>query len=182
MNNLFLRHGEVLNPKNLHYANLPGFGLSKVGIYQAKKAGNLINKNFQINKILSSPLLRARQTAEIVNSFTNVEIEISNNLIEWCGPIKWTGRTFKEIQTTSEFKVYKNNPESLMSTRESFMDVFNRVNVLQTEIRNCLFVSHQDTIRSYFFYQLNEKKFNNHKPRHCEIQYLDDKNFKKLCI
>lgn len=47
--------------------------------------------------------------------------------------------------------VYKNNPESLMLTNESFMDVFKRIAVLQMEIRNCLFVSHQDTIRSYFF-------------------------------
>ena len=182
MNNLFLRHGEVLNPKNLHYSNLPGFGLSKLGIHQAKKAGDLINKNFQIKKILTSPLLRARQTAEIVNSFTNVEIEISNNLIEWSGPINWTGRTLKEIQTTAEFMVYKNSPESLMSTNESFMDLFQRIAVLQMEIRNCLFVSHQDTIRSYFFYQLSENKFNNQKPDHCEIQYLDGKHFKNLCI
>ena len=35
MSNLFLRHGEVENKKNIHYSNLPGFNLSETGKEQA---------------------------------------------------------------------------------------------------------------------------------------------------
>ena len=44
MNNLFLRHGEVYNPKNIHYSNLPGFSLSTTGNFQAKSIGQKIKK------------------------------------------------------------------------------------------------------------------------------------------
>ena len=51
MNNLFLRHGEVNNPKNIHYSNLPGFSLSTTGNFQAKSIGEKIKKNFEIKKL-----------------------------------------------------------------------------------------------------------------------------------
>ena len=86
MNNLFLRHGEVENPKNIHYSYLPGFNLSEKGKVQARKVGKNLNENFKISKIISSPLLRARETSKIINSFLKVEIEYSNNILEWVGP------------------------------------------------------------------------------------------------
>ena len=45
MSNLFLRHGEVQNKKDLFYANLPGFYLSSKGETQAKDAGIRIKEN-----------------------------------------------------------------------------------------------------------------------------------------
>ena len=46
MGNLFLRHGEVQNEKNVFYANLPGFYLSSKGETQAKDAAKKIKKLF----------------------------------------------------------------------------------------------------------------------------------------
>ncbi len=56
MSNLFLRHGEVQNEKDLFYANLPGFYLSSKGETQAKDAGIKIKEQFDIKNIISSPL------------------------------------------------------------------------------------------------------------------------------
>ena len=64
MSNLFLRHGEVQNNKNIFYADLPGFYLSDEGKSQADKAANKISNLFSIDKIVSSPLLRASQTSQ----------------------------------------------------------------------------------------------------------------------
>ena len=75
MTNLFIRHGEVENIKKLQYANIPGFHLSKNGIEQAKLAALKLKNNFDIKKIVSSPLLRARETSSIINNILNVEIE-----------------------------------------------------------------------------------------------------------
>ena len=73
MGNLFLRHGEVQNEKDVFYANLPGFYLSSKGEMQAKDAAKKIKKLFNIEKIITSPLLRARQTASIVNEELKTE-------------------------------------------------------------------------------------------------------------
>lgn len=176
MSNLFLRHGEVENKKNIHYSNLPGFNLSKTGKEQALKVGKNLNEYFKISKIISSPLLRARETSKIINSFLKVEIEYSKNILEWEGPYGWTGKTLSEIKLTKEFQIYKNFPENKDYTSESLNSVFQRVLEKYERESNVLFVSHQDTIRSFFYHFLNQSDFNQNKPEHCEIQYVSSDN------
>ncbi len=116
MSNLFLRHGEVQNEKDVFYANLPGYYLSSKGKMQAKDAARNIKKLFNIEKIITSPLLRARQTASIVNEELKIDIEVSRNIIEWSGPYEWIGKTIEEIKLTDSFKNYNNNPLNLKNT------------------------------------------------------------------
>ena len=56
MSNLFLRHGEVQNIKNIQYGSLPGYFLSNNGFIQAKEIGKKIKENFKVKKIISSPI------------------------------------------------------------------------------------------------------------------------------
>ena len=39
--NLFLRHGEVKNPKDILYYNIPGYELSKLGKTQAEHSSEV---------------------------------------------------------------------------------------------------------------------------------------------
>ena len=57
MSNLFLRHGEVQNKKDIFYANLPGFYLSTKGRTQAQEAADKIKKSFSIDNIISLSLI-----------------------------------------------------------------------------------------------------------------------------
>ena len=91
MSKLFLRHGEVHNQKNIMYGDIPGYRLSEKGITQAVGAGIYIKNNFKIDKIISSPVLRARETSKYVSEYLEVEVEISNNLYEWSGVDGWMG-------------------------------------------------------------------------------------------
>jgi broad specificity phosphatase PhoE len=61
----FVRHGQVYNPRNIVYARLPRFRLSDVGREQAAVAARIL-KDSQPSDIFSSPMLRTRQTAEII--------------------------------------------------------------------------------------------------------------------
>ena len=171
MSNLFLRHGEVENVKNIMYGDIPGYRLSSKGVSQAKEAGNFIKDNFQIDKIISSPVLRARETSKFVAEFLKVEIEISYNLYEWSGVIGWLGTTFEEFSKTQDYPTYINNPLDV-NTNESLVSVFERVNLLNENKKNMLFVSHQDTIRAFTYYKTNAKTFNEDKPNHCGIQEI----------
>ena len=175
MSNLFLRHGEVQNEKNVFYANLPGFYLSSKGEMQAKDAAIKIKKLFNIQKIISSPLLRARQTASIVSKELKINIEVSNNIIEWSGPYEWIGKTIEEIKLTNSFQNYNDNPLNLKNTLETLKNVHDRFKLEYEKSENTLFVSHQDTIRAFTYYFLEEKDFTKNRPIHCEIQYIENK-------
>ena len=178
MSNLFLRHGEVQNDKDVFYANLPGFYLSEKGELQAKDASKKIKKLFTIQKIISSPLLRARQTADIISRELNIKVEVSHNIIEWSGPNEWIGKTIKEIKLTDSFKNYNNNPLNLKNTLETLKNVHDRFKLDYEKYENTLFVSHQDTIRAFTFYYLEEKDFSVNRPNHCELQFIENKEIK----
>ena len=175
MSNLFLRHGEVQNEKDVFYANLPGFYLSSKGEMQAKDAAKKIKKLFNIHKIISSPLLRARETASIVSEELKIDIEVYHNIIEWSGPYEWIGKTIEEIKLTNSFKNYNNNPLNLKNTLESLKNVHDRFKLDYEKYENTLFVSHQDTIRAFTYYYLEEKDFTKNRPAHCELQSIENK-------
>ncbi|MAY69519.1 MAG: hypothetical protein CMK40_03270 [Porticoccaceae bacterium] len=174
MSNLFLRHGEVHNLKDIMYGDIPGYRLSTKGIAQAKNAADYIKANFTIEKIISSPVLRARETSEYVADVLQVEVDISHNLYEWSGVIGWTGTTFNEFSNTEDYPIYKNNPIDVINTAETLQSVYERVGDLYHSVDNALLVSHQDTIRAFTFFETKSSLFNNEKPEHCGIQEVSN--------
>ncbi len=66
----FLRHGEIRSNIRKVYAGWSDEGLTSLGIQQAQDAG-LTLKDRQVDAILSSPLKRAFQTAEIIGGILN---------------------------------------------------------------------------------------------------------------
>ncbi|HUQ85351.1 MAG TPA: histidine phosphatase family protein [Candidatus Limnocylindrales bacterium] len=81
--NIYLiRHGEVYNPKKIVYGRLPRFRLSKKGELEIEHTAKFL-KDKNITKIYSSPLLRARQTAVIIQKKLELpKISIEKNLLE----------------------------------------------------------------------------------------------------
>lgn len=77
-----IRHCDVENPAGVLYGHLPGYGLSARGIRQAHSLGRRLAAT-PARRILTSPLLRARQTAEIVAShLPGAEITVTEELTE----------------------------------------------------------------------------------------------------
>lgn len=79
-----MRHGLVENPDEVYYGRLPGFGLAQVGQAQAAAAGDYL-KGDAVAVIYHSPMLRARQTAEIIRSLCGgatplVECDLLNEI------------------------------------------------------------------------------------------------------
>ena len=75
----FVRHGEVHNPSSVYYGRLPGFHLSSRGFAQATEAAAALavaaqsaaarlDGTPQLGAVRHSPLLRARETAEVLLS------------------------------------------------------------------------------------------------------------------
>jgi broad specificity phosphatase PhoE len=64
----FIRHGSVVNPDNILYGRLPDFPLNSQGVMEAGKAAVGL-QNTPLEVIYTSPMLRARQTAEAIHAF-----------------------------------------------------------------------------------------------------------------
>lgn len=78
-----VRHGEVENPNGLLYGRLPGFGLSERGRRMAGLvAEDLAAREVPVARVLSSPLQRARESAEPLARAFGTALEIDERLIE----------------------------------------------------------------------------------------------------
>lgn len=81
---ILLRHGAVENPRGVVYGDLPGFPLSPAGRAQIGIQADRL-RHFQVTKILTSPLTRATETAEIMRAaaWPDVTVQQEPRLTEW---------------------------------------------------------------------------------------------------
>jgi broad specificity phosphatase PhoE len=100
---LFLcRHAEVHNPREILYGRLPRFGLSRFGRGQAGQLGDFLARQ-DLSEIYSSPLLRARQTAQAIQArFPTLKLRTDRNLLEV--DTGYDGRPLSEI---GDFNFYE---------------------------------------------------------------------------
>jgi broad specificity phosphatase PhoE len=78
----FVRHGQVHNPGAVFYGRLPRFALSALGREEAQAAAVALGDE-PLAAVFSSPLLRARQTAqEILRGRDGLKLRLSRLLIE----------------------------------------------------------------------------------------------------
>lgn len=79
---LLARHCDVRNPRGVLYGHLPDFPLSEKGIRQAHALGLRLSTT-GARQIYTSPLERARQTAEIIaGHIPGSTITVSDDLVE----------------------------------------------------------------------------------------------------
>jgi broad specificity phosphatase PhoE len=97
---VFIRHGEVANPRRLIYGRLPRFTLSALGRRQAAAAAATLAQALSSpvtasrpitldtpRLIFSSPMLRARQTTQIIAAqFPQLKVRIAQDLNEVYSP------------------------------------------------------------------------------------------------
>jgi broad specificity phosphatase PhoE len=76
-----LRHAEVHNPGKVLYGRLPGFGLSELGERMAERAAQFFAIR-DVVRVVSSPMERARQTAEPVAKELGLDVAIDDRLNE----------------------------------------------------------------------------------------------------
>lgn len=94
---IFQRHGESkYNNENMFTGTLD-IDLSDVGVKQGKLAANYIVNNYKIDKIYSSSLARARNTAMFTAKELNIDIIVKEGLIEYCGG-DWEGMKLNDIK------------------------------------------------------------------------------------
>jgi len=99
----FLRHGEVHNPKKILYGRLPRFSLSTQGRKKIKELADFFYKE-NVNIIYTSPMLRARQTTELLVARLGINSKVSRLLTEV--KFSFAGISLVEFEKTIQPKLY----------------------------------------------------------------------------
>lgn len=165
-----VRHGQV--PHNaLKQYNNQNEDLTEIGIKQAEELKEQI-KNIDYDIIISSPLVRARHTAEIIN-INNKEIIIDNRLEER-NPGSLSGQS---LEVTNREEYWNYNTEIQYGTSENIKDFVKRVYDFLDEIKtkdyeSVLIVAHSGVSKAFscYFEGMNDGLLLNRGLKNCEIK------------
>lgn len=164
-----IRHGQTDWNVEGRYAGRIDIPLNNKGIEQAKEIKEKL-KNVKFDKVFSSPLARAYNTAKII---CNNEIIKDNRIIE-----RSNGDLEGKLKTEIMIKIDFNNPCEKIYNIESIIDFRARIKDFFDEItndykgQNILVVTHAGVgiyARCYFEGDPQDKDYNKYKIKNCEI-------------
>lgn len=158
---ILIRHGETdwncLNRIN----GLTDIPLNENGVRQAQKTADYLKTlNLDNTELWSSPLRRAKVTANIIGKVLNIETESKIELIE---------RDFGDLEGKVIADVNWEEDSQLM---ESYIDLFKRIEVVIEEIKEkedktIIIVTHASIIRHFIYLLIGlNKKID---PTNCSI-------------
>lgn len=150
-----IRHGEVLNPDHVVYADLDGFGLSPVGVAQAAAVAARLSET-PVTVLTSSPLQRAIETATPLASALGLPIDLDERLTEWRLGRRWAGTRWEDLpdRFPGELEAYLSTPTALDFAPEQIVDVAVRVREVIDALGDrhpggcAALISHQDPVQA----------------------------------
>ncbi len=153
---IFLRHGQATNnTQRVLAGRTSGIPLTEKGRDQAEKAAKFLEE-MNISTIYSSPIERAKDTAEIVGKHNSIDVRIDDRLIE-LDMGKFTGMPYDEIFSSHGnvfMKFYNGELEIAHNGVETFADVKKRVLGMVDHVienhpdENVVLVTHMDPIKA----------------------------------
>lgn len=168
-----VRHGEVLH-NALKIYNNENEDLNENGVKQAEELKYKI-KDLEFDVIISSPLIRAKHTAEIIN-VKNKDILIDNRLEER-NPGDLSGQP---LEVTNREEYWNYYTEIQYGTSENIQDFFKRVysfldELKQKDYESVLIVSHSGVSKAFsgYFEGIKDGKFLNRGLKNCEIKMYE---------
>jgi len=153
---IFLRHGQAKNnTERILAGRTEGVPLTDTGIKQSEHTAELLT-HMNISTIYSSPIERAKHTAEIVGKHNSLDVTIDDRLNE-LDMGKFTGMPYDEIFKSHGnvfMKFYNGELEIAHNGVETFPDVKKRILGIVEHViekhpdENVLLVTHMDPIKA----------------------------------
>ncbi len=153
---IFLRHGQAKNnTERILAGRTEGVPLTDTGIKQAEHTAKLL-EHMNISVIYSSPIERAKHTAEIAGKHNSLDVTIDDRLNE-LDMGKFTGMPYDEIFKSHGnvfMKFYNGELEIAHNGVETFPDVKKRILGMVEYViekhpdENVLLVTHMDPIKA----------------------------------
>lgn len=150
----YVRHGKTDDNANDILTGRVDVPLNEEGIKQAEETSKEL-KNIKFDVAFCSPLIRAKQTADIINKNHNLKLNIDYRLIERDYGV-FTGKTTKDIDREISWnyylcdKQYKNleSPKQMYKRVSAFLDEIKR----KYKNKNILVVAHSGVGRIFQIY------------------------------
>ncbi|RDJ32211.1 MAG: histidine phosphatase family protein [Crenarchaeota archaeon] len=153
---IFLRHGQAKNnTERLLAGRTEGVPLTDTGIKQAESIAGFI-KEMKVDHIYTSPIQRAKHTAEIVGNHNSIDPIVDERLIE-LDMGKFTGMKYDDIFSSHGnvfLKFYQGDVEIAHQGVETFAQVKSRVQSIVDHVisqhsgKNIVLVTHMDPIKA----------------------------------
>ena len=153
---IFLRHAQAENnTKRILAGRTEGVPLTKTGIQQAEQISEYL-KPLDISAIYSSPIERAKHTAEIVTKNSAIDVELDDRLTE-IDMGKFTRMNYDDMFAKYGnifLKFYENDPVIAEHEVETFPNVQKRIIDMVDHVikkhnnENVILVTHMDPIKS----------------------------------
>jgi len=150
------RHGETIWNRLGKTQGIQDTSLTDLGRIQAKKLGQQLKKNNNINAIYCSDLLRARETAEIIGKEISIE-PTSSPLLREVAFGNWEGLSIPEIEEQypgqlarwrNELTFAPEGGESLLAVQDRIVSFIKMIKEKhQNSDDNILIVSHAATTK-----------------------------------
>lgn len=190
---LFLiRHGETEWNRILKYQGQTDIDLNETGFNQARLLSERL-KDREIDRIYTSDLKRAANTAGIVAKPHRLELKKEERLREICFG-EWEGMNYEEINKDYPelYKRWRTNPTSVRPpSGETFVEFQKRVTAIMERITDLhkgekvAVVAHGGTIRVYLAYLLEMPLIENrklliHNTSFSHIKFYDNRMVLKL--
>lgn len=175
MNLYVIRHGKTDWNLESRMQGQTNTKLNELGIEQANRVRKIIEEK-NIDLIISSPLDRAKQTAEIINKNMNKPIEYNEKIMERNFGIL-EGKIANEIKNLDDYFEYHKNEK--IEKGEKIQDFVNRVFEGMKQIeenhqdKNVLVVTHGGVARAidYYFNGIpKEKDIGKSLLSNCEVR------------
>ena len=153
---IFLRHAQAENnTKRILAGRTEGVPLTKTGIQQAEQISEYL-KPLDISAIYSSPIERAKHTAEIVTKNSAIDVELDERLAE-IDMGKFTRMNYDDMFAKYGnifLKFYENDPviaehevETFPNVQKRILDMVDHV-IKKHKNENVILVTHMDPIKS----------------------------------
>lgn len=163
------RHGESTSNINNLVCGHSNVELTKQGLKQAEVLAEEI-EGLEIDKIISSPLVRADKTAQIIAEYNHLPHSIDERLIEFDFGV-YEGRQVDD----KEFLEFRNQLSHKMPEGESVLEAAQRIYNLLDQIKESdeivLLVCHNAISRviNSYFHSLSNKDFFEFNLNNCEL-------------
>jgi probable phosphoglycerate mutase len=154
---VLVRHGERAHSREKRFSGSGGIDppLSADGRAQAAAVAAALGARGDVDAVVSSPLRRARETADLVGTVLGLDVVVDGDLAE-CAFGEWEGLTFAEVEERypDELAAWLGSPAVAPPGGESFDSVERRVRAARDRLlvayegRTVVVVSHVTPVKT----------------------------------
>ena len=171
----FVRHGETFWNVENKICGTTDIALTERGHQQAVETGKkIMDEGIQFDEILSSPLVRASETARHISEITGIPMRIEPRLIEQnFGRYESTPRDGAEFQLAKEhFTDRYGNGESMMQLGQR---IYNLLDDIKASEKTYLLVAHNGIARvvKSYFETMSNHEYASFGIKNCEVMKFE---------